>query len=159
MAHTIHLPSSVGLEEIRRVLTLIQQPKPVLEQIPSTATEVHRSSSGSSAASVGTLSGGGGGVGAKGGKGDKGDKGAQGDVGAPGAPGTVVTMIKLCPNSTDHYPTVFVEYALCIDSKLYAVYSIPNAFMTLLTPGNYNSTGIGSACNFKVTAGCVVTPL
>jgi len=91
--------------------------------------------------------------------GDKGDKGDQGDVGAPGAPGTVVTMIKLCPNSTDHYPTVFVEYALCIDSKLYAVYSIPNAFMTLLTPGNYNSTGIGSACNFKVTAGCVVTPL
>lgn len=78
--------------------------------------------------------------------------------GTNGVNGTIIVPIQLCPGSTAHYPNVFVEEAFCIDNKLYAVYSIPNAFMTVLTPGSYRSDGIGSACNFTVTQNsCVLS--
>lgn len=90
--------------------------------------------------------------------GPKGDTGATGPTGSPGQNANPVTVVQLCPNSTAHYPNVFVEEALCINKQLYAVYSIPNAFLTVLTPGAYRSDAIGSACNFTVTQNtCVLS--
>lgn len=85
-----------------------------------------------------------------------GTNGLNGSPGAPGAPGTVVSVVQLCPG-VPSYPGVFVEVGVCISNQLYGVYSIPNAFFTLLPPGNYTSSGIGSACNLTVKAGCIVT--
>jgi len=65
-----------------------------------------------------------------------------------------VTVVQLCPG-VPSYPGVFVEVAFCINNELYAVYSSP-VFLTLLTPGAYSSTAIGSACNLTVEPGCVV---
>lgn len=82
--------------------------------------------------------------------------GLKGDKGNAGTNATPVSMIKLCPQ-IDHYPNVFVEEAICLNGNLYAVYSIPNAFLTLLTPGSYTSQGIGSSCNLTVGTNCQVT--
>lgn len=95
-------------------------------------------------------------------KGDRGDDGMQGATGSQGNPGVVgpqgptgadgqiAQVIPLCPG-TSNYGT-FVEVALLINNKLYAVYSANNGFLTYLAPGNYSSNAIGSACNFTVNA-------
>lgn len=91
-------------------------------------------------------------------QGEQGDQGPQGNPGANGADGqdaTPVTVVNLCPGYSS-YPGVLVEIGLCIGGQLYGVYSSP-VFLTLLPPGNYNSIGIGSACNLTVTANCTVT--
>lgn len=96
-------------------------------------------------------------TGAPGANGSDGKQGPVGNTGPQGAPGPrgvdgkTITVVQLCPNSTAHYPNVFVEEAFCIDNKLYAVYSADEAFLTVLTPGAYRSDAIGSACNFTVT--------
>lgn len=78
--------------------------------------------------------------------------------GVNGAPGTVVEAIKLCPQAPS-YPTVFVEYALCVDNDLYAVYNPSSGrdFLSFIPPGAYNSTAVGSACNFTVSGGCQIS--
>jgi predicted small lipoprotein YifL len=107
-------------------------------------------------------------AGSPGAQGPKGDKGDQGDVGSPGmpgqdgsdgqpgAPGTVVQFVQLCPG-TPSYPSTFIEYAVCVENKLYAVYSANGGFLTYLPPGAYQSNAIGSACNFTVGANCQVS--
>lgn len=104
-------------------------------------------------------------AGADGAIGTKGDQGETGDVGLPGtvgpqgpagANGTVVTIVKLCPDATT-YPKVFVEIAMCINNKLYGVYSANNGLLVEFPPGYYHSKGIGSACNLTVYANCVVS--
>lgn len=95
-------------------------------------------------------------------------------VGQPGAPnggsllscpdgsssltlnGTIITPIQFCPGVTTTYPNTFSEVGWCVDGDLYAVYSIPNAFMTLIPPGSYTSNGINSSCNFTVGTNCMV---
>ena len=102
-------------------------------------------------------------VGPRGEKGDAGESvvGPQGGVGPAGVNGTngvdanPVTFVKLC-NDTPSYPTVFVEYGICLQGKLYAVYSSNGGFLALLPNGNYNSNAIGSSCNLTVN-GCTVT--
>lgn len=98
---------------------------------------------------------------------DKGDTGEPGQtvvgpVGPPGAPGNdgkdgqdanPVTMLQLCPGTTT-YPSVFVEYAICLQNQLYAVYSTHGGFLALLPPGAYHSNAVGSSCNFTVIPGC-----
>jgi hypothetical protein len=89
-----------------------------------------------------------------------GSQGAVGGIGPVGEPGqdlTPVTIVQFCPNDTPSYPNTFVEYGLCISDQLYAVYSIPGAFLTSLPPGAYLSTAIGSSCDFTVTSGCNIT--
>lgn len=86
-----------------------------------------------------------------------GTNGAAGLNGTNGLDATPVTLVQLCPGTTT-YPSVFVEQALCIGSKLYAVYSANNGFLVELVPGAYGSNAVGSQCNFTVSAGCVVTP-
>lgn len=97
-------------------------------------------------------------------KGDAGERGLPGSNGSNGVNGTngtngtnatPVTLVKLCPGAPSH--TVFVEYAICLQGQLYAVYSANGGFLTLLSPGSYSSAGIGSACNLTVAANCVVT--
>lgn len=88
--------------------------------------------------------------------GTPGDVGPIGPQGPAGSPGTVVNVIQLCPNSVPKYPTVFPEQAICIENNLYAVYSVPGAFLTVLPPGEYLSSAIGSECDFTVESGCVI---
>lgn len=97
-------------------------------------------------------------VGAKGETGAAGTNGENGQDGRDGADGvdaTPVTLVKLCPGTTT-YPTVFVELALCIDHKLYAIYSSKSVLVEI-PPGNYTSDSIGSACSLTVAPNCVVT--
>jgi hypothetical protein len=88
--------------------------------------------------------------------GPQGPKGDTGPSGMDGSPGSVNNFIKLCPE-TPSYPSVFVEYAVCVNDSLYAVYSANGGFLTLLPPGTYNSNGIGSSCNFIVREHCQVS--
>lgn len=85
-----------------------------------------------------------------------GSDGANGSNGKNGHDGTKVIVVNLCPGYTS-YPEVFLEVALCINNQLYAVYSIPNTFFTLIPPGIYTSNAIGSACNLVVKPNCVVS--
>lgn len=81
--------------------------------------------------------------------------GPQGPAGAAGADGQPARVVELCPGATV-YPTVFVEVALCINNRLYGVYSSLGGFLTELPPGNYSSNAIGSACNLTVLPNCQV---
>ncbi len=87
--------------------------------------------------------------------GSPGASGPQGLVGAPGQDASLVTLIKLCPGTPSH--TVFVEYAVCLQGQLYGVYSANGGFLTLLSPGDYTSAGIGADCSLTVSANCVVS--
>lgn len=95
--------------------------------------------------------------------GESGERGPKGDsnVGDPGidgqngTDGTQVTIVKLCPGETT-YPSTFVEVALCIEGKLYAVYSTHGGFMTEVPPGSYSSNAVGSKCDFIVGPNCQV---
>lgn len=87
----------------------------------------------------------------------QGPPGAPGDNGATGpagADGTLITLVKLCPG-TPSYGT-FIEFGMCIEGKLYGVYSANGGFLAYLPDGAYLSNGIGSACNLTVT-GCTIT--
>lgn len=88
--------------------------------------------------------------------GTPGQNGNDGSDGQDGVDATPVTIVTLCPGVTS-YPGVFVEVAVCLQGNLYAVYSVPNAFLTYIPPGNYTSNGIGSSCNLTVHPNCVVT--
>lgn len=81
--------------------------------------------------------------------------GPTGPAGRDGVDATPTTIVKLCPG-TASYPAVFIEVGLCLQGKLYGVYSANGGFLTLLTEGTYHSNAIGSACNFRVKANCVV---
>lgn len=88
--------------------------------------------------------------------GPKGDKGDPGDRGPAGADGLPAQVVMLC-SGINTYPGVFVEVALCLNNKLYGVYSANGGFLTELPPGNYSSNAIGSACNLTVHANCIVS--
>lgn len=91
-----------------------------------------------------------------------GQNGTNGTDGVPGLDGQdgisppTPYMVHLCPGVTA-YPSVFVEVALCLNNKLYGVYSANGGFLTYLPPGTYSSNAIGSACNLTVGADCQVT--
>lgn len=91
-----------------------------------------------------------------GGTGPSGAIGATGPSGSNGMDATPVAVVKLCPD-TPVYPSVFVEYAICLNHQLYGVYSANGGFMALLLPGTYSSAGIGSSCNLTILADCQVT--
>ncbi len=76
--------------------------------------------------------------------------------GTPGVNGTVITPVPLCPGVTT-YPSVFIEVAFCIQSRLYAVYSANSGFLTEIVPGAYTSSAIGSRCDLTVSANCAVS--
>ncbi len=65
--------------------------------------------------------------------------------------GSIIKPIQFCPG-TPVYPAVFPEIGFIVDSRLYAVYSIPGSFLTEILPGDYTSDAVGSRCNFRVTA-------
>ena len=96
--------------------------------------------------------------------GPKGEQGTQGSAGAQGiagqngldgAPGTQIDVVQFCPNSTPTYPSTFPEYGLCIEGKLYGVYSANGGFLAELPDGTYSSNAVGSACTFTIR-GCDV---
>lgn len=80
--------------------------------------------------------------------------GTDGAQGPAGADGTAVTIVPLCPGVSNY--GAFVEVGMCINGKLYGVYSANGGFLTLLSDGAYRSNAIGSACDLTVH-GCTVT--
>lgn len=85
--------------------------------------------------------------------GQAGATGSQGIQGPAGQPGSSVTPVKFC--NSDH--SAFPEYGLLVGHDLFAVYwgttpsspSQSTAFLALITPGSYQSTG-GNGCNFTI---------
>jgi hypothetical protein len=94
------------------------------------------------------------GQGPQGPAGPQGVRGDRGETGPGGADGTAVTLVPLCPGVANY--GVFVEQALCINGKLYGVYSAHGGFLAHFADGEYKSNAIGSACNLTVS-GCTVT--
>lgn len=92
---------------------------------------------------------------AQGPNGDAGSSGATGPQGIPGVDLAPIAVIQFCPNPTV-YPSTFSEVGFCINNKLYANYSLNNGFLTLIPPGVYTSTGVGSSCDFIVLPNCVI---
>lgn len=76
--------------------------------------------------------------------------GPQGPTGASGQDSTPITMVKFCPNITAQYSSSFPEWGIKIGTQIWAVYSQNGGFLTLLVPGRYTTTGVGSNCNFTV---------
>lgn len=85
----------------------------------------------------------------------KGDSGSQGPPGPAGLDGTQITVVQFCPGTTT-YPGTFVETGLCINNKIWAVYSANNGFLTEVVPGTYSSNAVGSNCTFTVLPGCII---
>lgn len=90
--------------------------------------------------------------------GNDGIPGVTGPQGPAGADGTQISVVQFCPNDVPTYPTTFPEVGLLINGSIYAVYSTPGAFLTLIPPGLYTSAAVGSSCNFTVNADGTVTP-
>ena len=109
--------------------------------------------------------------------GPKGDTGAQGPVGVAGPQGeqgiqgvagingtngmngqdaSPTTLVQLCGTCVAAYPSTFPEVGLCINHKLYGVYSANGGFLVEITPGSYNSNGINCSCSFVVATDCAV---
>ncbi len=87
-----------------------------------------------------------------------GTNGANGVDGAPGTPGTVITPIQFCDASfVPTYPSIFPEYGLVIDGKMYGVYSANGGFLVYLPPGTYNSNGINASCTFTINVDNSIT--
>lgn len=80
----------------------------------------------------------------------------NGSQGAPGVNLTPLVLMQLCPGNPS-YPDIFIEYGICVGSKLYAVYSENGGFLTYLPPGAYVSNAVGSTCTFSVANGCQVS--
>lgn len=77
--------------------------------------------------------------------------GTNGVDGRDGTNAATVEMIKFCPMITGSYGN-FPEYGFRLDGKVYAIYSLPVAFLTQLYPGNYTTTSDGQNCSFTVNA-------
>lgn len=88
--------------------------------------------------------------------GPQGIPGLNGVNGTNGSDATPVYAVQLCPG-TPSYPTLFPEFAFCVQGLLYATYSVNGGFTTILPPGGYNSNAVGSSCSFTVVSGCEVT--
>lgn len=89
--------------------------------------------------------------------GTNGTDGTNGTNGTNGTDGTIITPVQFCPSSfVPNYPNTFPEVGFCINNQLYGVYSENDGFMTLLTPGEYESDGINASCTFTIEADCVV---
>ncbi len=93
-------------------------------------------------------------AGQNGSNGQSGQNGLDGINGTNGQDATPVTVVPLCPDVSNY--GVFVEVGICLNGKLYGVYSANGGFLTLLADGNYTSAAIGSACNLTIS-GCTVS--
>lgn len=89
-------------------------------------------------------------------QGSQGIQGSQGLQGPTGLNGSTITLVQFCPG-TPSYPSTFPEIGMCINNKLYAVYSANDGFLTLIPPGVYHSNAIGSSCNFTILPNCGIS--
>ncbi len=83
-------------------------------------------------------------------------KDGQSVTGPAGSDGTTVTPVQFCPG-TPSYPSTFIESGLCINGKIYAVFSSNDGFLTYIPPGGYSSNAINSRCNFTVLPNCGIS--
>ena len=86
------------------------------------------------------------------GKGPAGKDGINGLNGLDGQDGTLTKVVKFCPNLVDEYGTQYSEQGLCIDGKVYAVYSSNGlAALVEVSYGTYvTTTPKGDNCTFTV---------
>lgn len=89
-------------------------------------------------------------------QGPKGDKGDKGDKGEPGKDG-LTKMVKFCPGLVDRYNVQYSEQGLCVDGKVYAIYSDRGlAALVEIVPGTYQTTTPkGKNCTFEVKDNCI----
>lgn len=82
--------------------------------------------------------------------GQDGDKGDKGDAGT----NSITKVIKFCPGLVDSYNVQYSEQGLCIDGKVYAVYSANNlAALVEISHGTYvTTTPKGANCTFTIDA-------
>lgn len=88
--------------------------------------------------------------------GPQGPAGQDGTNGHDGVDATLTTLVQLCPGFVPSYPNVFPEVGICIDNKLYGVYSQNGGFLVYMPAGTYFSDGINADCNVTVVSGCQV---
>ena len=69
-----------------------------------------------------------------------------------------LTIIKFCPNLEDDVGNKYLEKGLCIDNKVYAVYSSNGlSALTEIPVGLYVTTSpAGKNCTFEVKSNCIV---
>lgn len=80
--------------------------------------------------------------------GEKGDKGDKGDAGT----NSITKVVKFCPGLVDSYNVQYSEQGLCIDGKVYAVYSSNDlAALVEISHGTYiTTTPKGTNCTFTI---------
>lgn len=90
-------------------------------------------------------------------QGEKGDKGDKGDAGQNAAS---ISTIKFCPNLVDSYGQAYSERGLCINGKVYAVYSSNDlAALVELSNGTYvTTTPQGTNCTFTIDSNTCNSP-
>jgi hypothetical protein len=83
-----------------------------------------------------------------------GTQGEKGEAGKDGKNGKDAStkVIKFCPNLVDSYGVAYSEQGLCIDGKVYAVYSSNKlAALVQLSNGRYvTTTPQGTNCTFTI---------
>lgn len=93
--------------------------------------------------------------GATGPAGVNGVDGVNGTNGHDGVDATPITIVQFCQGITPAYPSTFPEIGLCLQGKLYGVYSTNGGFMVYISDGSYISHGLNADCTF-VVSGCEV---
>lgn len=96
-------------------------------------------------------------TGATGAQGIQGVQGSKGDSGKDGKDAVSIITIQFCPGFIQSYPSVFAESGVCIDNKMFGVYSANGGFLAELPPGAYSSNGINASCTFKIEENCKVS--
>lgn len=88
--------------------------------------------------------------------GKDGIQGEKGDKGDPGKDG-LTKMVKFCPGLVDKYSIQYSEHGLCVDGKVYAIYSDKGlAALVEIVPGLYQTTTPkGTNCTFEVKDNCI----
>lgn len=71
--------------------------------------------------------------------------------GTNGIDATPVTPVKFCSGATASYGS-FPEYGLLINGKVYAIYATSRYWLSVLSPGNYQTTTTGLNCSFRVNS-------
>jgi hypothetical protein len=89
--------------------------------------------------------------------GQKPKDGAPGAVGPQGTEAVSPYVVQFCPGVTAQYPSVFPESGICLSGQIWAVYSTNDGYGTLIPPGVYESTAVGSSCTFTVGPNCEVS--
>lgn len=78
--------------------------------------------------------------------------------GTDGVPGTIITPVQFCKNFRALYPSAFPESGLCINNRMFGVFSENGGYLAEMANGTYYSNGRHSTCVFTLKDNCQVVP-